>query len=142
MTQIPFVKSINTIVITALVPFIDKYPVLKELLNSSKNPSSDWDFYMTVAGVGSYLLTNKDSGTKHKEILIELAEFDKQGVEALNNFTMFIENNKNKGIDLKASVGFWVLWNIKGSQPTQDESRELAPAIGVYLYKIISDLVS
>jgi len=142
MTQSVFVKSINIAVVTALVPFIDKYPVLKKLLNKSKNPSSDWDFYMTVAGVGSYFLINKVSETKHKKLLIELAEFDKQGVEALNNFTVFIENNKNEGIDLKASVGFWVLWNIKGIQPTQDESRELAPAIGAYLHKIISDLVS
>lgn len=97
---------------------------------------------MTVAGVGIYLLTNKVSDTKHKELLIELAEFDKQSVEALNNFTVFIKNNENESIDLKAGVGFWVLWNIKGSQPTQDESRELAPAIGAYLHKIISDLVS
>jgi len=140
MTQSVFVKSINIAVITALVPFIDKYPILKKLLNKSENPSSDWDFYMTVAGVGSYFLTNKVSEIKHKELLIELAELDKQGVEALNNFTVFIENNKNEGIDLKASIGFWVLWNIKGSQPTQDESRELAPAIGAYLQKIISDL--
>ena len=142
MTQPVFVKRVNIAVITALVPFTDKYPVLKELLNKSKNPSSDWDFYMTVAGVGSYLLTNKVSDTKHKDLLTELVEIDKQSVVALNNFTMFVKNNKNGSIDLKASVGFWVLWNIKGEQPTQEESQELAPAIGAYLYKIISDLVS
>jgi len=67
MTQPIFVKSINITVITALVPFIDKYPVLKELLNSSKNPSSDWDFYMTIAGVGSYLQDYKVSDAKNKE---------------------------------------------------------------------------
>lgn len=36
MTQPVFVKSINIAAITALVPFVDKYPVLKELLNTSK----------------------------------------------------------------------------------------------------------
>jgi len=142
MAKTPSVRSINIAAITALVPFIDKYPVLKELLNKSKSPSNDWDFYMTVAGVGIYLLANKVNETKYKELLIELAEFDKQSVEALNNFKAFMENNKNEGIDLKTSAGFWVFWNIKSSQPTHDESRELAPAIGAYLHKVISDLVS
>lgn len=142
MTQPVFVKSINIAAITALVPFIDKYPVLKELLNKSKNPSSDWDFFMTVAGVGCYFLTNKISETKHKEILTELAGFNRQGIEALNNFTEFIQKNKNEDIDLNSSVGFWVLWNIKGNPPTQEEARELAPAIGVYIQKIISNLTS
>ena len=140
MPKSSLVKSINLVAITALVPFIDKYPVLKGLLNKSKNPSSDWDFYMTVAGVGVYLLTNKVSEARYKELLIDLAEFDKQSAEALNDFKAFIENNKNEGIDLKTSVGFWVLWNIKGSWPTYDESRDLALAIGAYLHKIISDL--
>lgn len=142
MTQTPFVKSINIVVITALVPFIDKYPILKEVLNKSRNPSNDWDFFMTVAGVGSYLSTHGVNEAKHEEILIELAEFDKQGVEALNNFTGFIEKNKDKDNDLKAIVGFWVLWNIKGSSPSHKESRELTPAIGTYLQKVISDLTS
>ena len=140
MTQTPFVKSLNIAIITALVQFIDKYPILKETLNKSKNPSKDWDFFMTIAGVGSYLSTNRVSEEKHKEILAELVEYDKQGVEVLYNFIGFIGKNTSNETDLSAVVGFWVLWNIRGNPPTHEESSELAPAIGTYIQTVINDL--
>jgi len=142
MTQPPFIQSINIAMIGALVPFIDKYPVLKKVLNesNSKDPSGSWDIFMTVAGVGNYLLTQKVTTEKRKEIVNELAAFHKQGAAVLQDFNEFVEKNKGD-LSVKTAAGLWVLWNIKGSQPTHTESKELAPALGAYLHKVVDDLL-
>ena len=135
-----FVKGINVAVIGALATFMDKYPVLLTVLNKSKHPSSDWDFFMTVAGAGSYLLTNKVGQDTFKEILRQLSELDSQMPEGLNNFFSFMEERKNEDNNTEAEIGFWVLWNVKGNPPAHDESKELAPAIGNFLFNVIKDL--
>ncbi|MDD5231699.1 MAG: hypothetical protein PHC43_10255, partial [Candidatus Marinimicrobia bacterium] len=62
------VKWINLAAIGALIPFINKYPILQTILSRSKHPSSDWDFFMTVAGVGMYLSIKKVNKEEYKEI--------------------------------------------------------------------------
>lgn len=132
------IKYLNTLIITSLVPFLDKYPELKDIINTGQNSVSNWDFSMTVAGAGLYLTVNE--GVDDNEIRNQLAEIDKQMPTALDNFCGFINNNKNDKLNIEAVIGFWVLWNIKGQTPTENESKNLAPAIGRYLSKLISDL--
>jgi len=132
------IKYLNTLVITSLVPFLDKYPELKDILNASQNSASNWDFFMTVAGAGLYLTANEK--VDDNEIRNQLAEIDKQMPTALGNFYCFIKNNKSDKLSIESVIGFWVLWNIKGQTPTENESKNLAPAIGRYLSKLISDL--
>lgn len=140
MSDDVLVKGLNIAVIGALTPFFDKYPVLKSVLNKSKRPSNDWDFFMTVAGVGTYLLKNKVTKERHEEIINQLAELDIQMPEGLNNFNKFVENSTKANVDNTAIVGVWVLWNIAGEAPTHEESKALAPAIGYYLLNVVKDL--
>jgi hypothetical protein len=129
------VSGIKLAVITCNI-FIEKYPVLTGVLNKSKHPHDDWVFFMTIAGVGIYLLTHKVSDKEYNEIVIQLSGIDKQMPEALNNLFGFIKHPK----DLRVEIGFWVLWNIAGEPPTHEESMELAPAIGTYLTRVVKDL--
>jgi hypothetical protein len=136
------VKEINLAVMVAMTPLMDKYPDLSAVLDKSKNPSSDFDFFMTVAGVGSYFLKNEVSSDASNEILKQLSELDKQMPEGLNNFFSFMKGYKNDAGNIRAWIGFWVLWDIAGAPPGISESRELAPAIGNYLFEVMEELES
>lgn len=136
MEEQMFIEGIRLAVITYNI-FIEKYPVLTGVLNKSKHPHNDWVFFMTIAGVGIYLLTHKVSDKEYNEIVIQLSGIDKQMPEALNNLFGFIKHPK----DLRVEIGFWVLWNIAGEPPTHEESMELAPAIGTYLARVVEDFI-
>lgn len=69
----------------------------------------------------------------------EFAKLDKQMVGAVDNFFTFTKKGENTAVDIRLAIGFWVLWNIMGSPPTEEESAELAPAIGTYLQNLISN---
>lgn len=135
-----FVKFINIAAISATTPFINKFPILTTVLNKSERSTADWDFFMTIAGAGLYLIANKSNENVHKEIVTQLFELDKQMPEGLANFFAYIENSKDEDTDIRIKVGLWVLWNIIGSTPTEEESKELAPAIGSYLMHTTSNL--
>lgn len=137
------VKWINIAVMGALTVFVDKYPVLRTVLSKSKRPSDDWDFFMTIAGVGVYLLMFKFSDEDHKKVMTQLSEFDSQMLGGINNLFDYIEGQKgNAGVGFEKKIGFWVLWNIAGDAPSIEESTALAPAIGIYLEKVVKDITS
>lgn len=134
------VNIINIAAIGALKTFTDRYPILLNILNKSKHSTNDWDFFMTAAGTGMYLLINEVSDKEYKDITNQLKKINEQLVEAVNNLFSYIETRKNSDIQIQTLIGFWVLWNILGDPPTQEECKELASAIGVYLYNIINNL--
>lgn len=134
------VSGINIAVIGSLMPFRTKFPVLITILSKSKHPSNDWDFFMTVAGVGIYFLTNKTNVEEANKIANQLLEIDRQMPEAMDNFFSYIKKGGEASVDLMADIGYWVLWNIMGDKPKYEECVALAPAIGTYLARVVNDL--
>lgn len=135
------VLMLNNIVISSTRSFMDKYPVLLKILARSKKGFNDWDFYMTVAMVGIYFMSNKVGKEEAENIYNQLQQLDKQMPEALNNFFDFLDKKDAKHTNLSqltAIIGVWVLWNIVGDTPSLEECRELAPAIGSYLSKALN----
>jgi len=133
------VDGIHIAAIGSMTSFIDKFPILRTILSKSKHPSNDWDFFMIVAGVGIYFLTNRTNEEEANEIARQLLEIDRQMLEAMDNFFNYIEKGKKASVGLRTDIGCWVLWNIMGNEPTLEECTELAPAIGIYLMKVVSD---
>lgn len=134
------VKGVNIVASGSQNNFIDKFPVLLKILSKSKNPLMDWIFFMTVAGVGIYFLTNKSTEKEAIEISEELKKINKQMPQAMDHFFDYVEQQKEAGVNLEAIIGYWVLWNIMNAEPTLEECTALAPAIGVFLSKVVSDL--
>lgn len=130
------IKGVHLASISTLM-FLERYPELKTVLNRSKHPGSDWDFFMTAAGVGIYLEQNQLDKEKLEDLFEQLAEFNKEMPPAIDNLIKFL--SKESGHDLTTQVGFWVLWNIGGEAPTHKESERLAPAIGNYLANVVKD---
>jgi len=120
--------------------FSKKYPVLSSVLAKSDHPLSDWVFFMTTAGVATYLLTHKVDAGNFREFMIHLSRIDEHMPEAIDNFFEFIKLKKAGGRDMEALVGIWVLWNIEGNPPTFEECEELAPAIGIFLSRVVHEL--
>ena len=135
-----FVAGIKLAAIGLLIPIMDRYPILETILRKNRHSSSNWDFFMTVAGVGMYFLTNEISKEEYAEVMNQLTELDKQMEDAINNLFSYTETLNSEDIKIQTVIGFWVLWNITGEPPTDDESNELAPVIGMCLYNVINSL--
>ncbi len=133
--------AIPLISISILITLIEKYPTLKNLLNTSKNEKSteEWNYYFTAAGSGLVLMSTENHKGEHNEIINRLIEMDKTYPNAIDDFIKFM--NKFKGSDdlIPVNVGLWVLWNLKKEQPSDTEVSELASIIGRSLLKIIYD---
>ena len=138
------VKVLNLAVLGAERQLRQTYPALLTILSKSSHPSSDWRFFMTAGGVGMYLLINKVGEKEEKEIMDQLIGRDRQEmIYAIDNLSTYLKTRKNMKLDtqtIQQVIGFWVLWNIAGDPPTMEECKGLAPAIGMFLYNIVTNL--
>lgn len=136
--KINVIDIINLVSIDSFVNVLDKFPILKEIVNKSKNGVDDWGFYMTSAGAGLVLISSETYKGEHKEIKKRGSELFKQLPESVDNFIDFMNKSEVEDNLLPAKIGMWVIWNLKQSTPTDDELKELAPFIGRFLIGIIS----
>lgn len=138
--KVTIVDVINLASISSLVPLSKKYPELKVLISSSKNndPIKAWDFFMTAAGAGIVLGSTEKYRGEHKETKNRLNKIDKMLPSAVDDFLSFINNYEDKET-AKVGVGLWVLWNVKGAEPSYKEMRRLPLTILNFLMEIILD---
>lgn len=141
-TKMSAVDAIKTVAITSLVPFLDRYPSLQNLLKSSKseNPTDDWDFFITSACVGIILLTREEYKGEHKKMETRLNELDKNYMRAVNDLSKFMENTSDDLNTRLATLGHWILWNVKKTEPTTEEIQNLSLPIGNYIVKVVYDI--
>lgn len=136
------VWGIKFAVTAGISVFIEKYPILVPLLKKTEKTFNDWNFFMTVAGICTYITISDVSEKDLREIEKHLLEINNQmpWIEGINDFFKFMGPPEDIDIDKKTKTGWWVLCNIKGKKPTNKESKELAPAIGLFLEKLAEDL--
>ena len=129
--------KIRIVVISSMIPFLDKFPVLETILKKNKHSSRDWDFFMTVAGLGLYYLIDETDYKKTDKILEQLSEAHKEMPKAISDFVR--QSAEWKEEDFGTRVGYWVLSNIEGSKHKEEECGALATAIGDFLAKAVKD---
>jgi len=107
---------------------LDKFPVLKGTLNSSKsdNPADEWDFFMTSACAGIILLTNEEYDGEHESVENRLNELDINYMRAVADLMKFMEKGSDDLNERIATLGYWILWNVKKDKPTDDELQQLS----------------
>lgn len=133
------IKEFHLKVIASLVPFLQQYPIMKGVLASNPRSSQNWDFYLTVAGVGMYIVSFKVPAKKQTPLRETLSSLDPEMIDALDDF---LEMNEDARIDentLSGNIGMWVLWNVKGIAPTNEEYNELSPAIEKFLIQGVKE---
>jgi len=141
-TKLTAVDAFVTLAITSLVPFMDRYPSIQDFLRLSKsdNPTDDWDFFITSACVGIILLTREEYKDEHKNIETRLNELDKNYMRAVKDLSKFMKNTSDD-LDTKlATIGHWVLWNIKKAEPTTEEIQNLSLPIGNYIMNMVYNI--
>jgi len=97
---------------------------------------------MTAAGVGFAIISTNAQGEEKDTILRQAAEIDVQLPVAVNDLFDFIEKQKDVAVGLQAHMGVWVLWNIGGGCPSHREMEKLAPAIGMYIDKLVTKFLN
>ena len=58
--DISVVDGVRLASIGIKTPLQEKFPILTSILSKSKNPSKDWDFFMTSAGIAIAILCNQN----------------------------------------------------------------------------------
>lgn len=130
------IAMVNTVAISSLTPFLNRFSNLEQIIRA--RGTDDWDFFMTVAGVGIALQTigSKPPEKDFHQFAIGLQEhfpkWDHNAAAAFDNLTKFTQKNVSGGVDPITATGLWVLWNVKQDSPTDDEI-SLAPVIGRFL---------
>ena len=134
------IKELHINAISSLMPFYTNYPQMKSVLESNPKSTENWDFYMTVAGIGVFVSSIKLTAKAQKELHTEIESLNPEMVEALTDFMEFNGKGKTDDETMSGNVGIWVLWNVKGTAPTNDEYNVIAPAIEKYLVRVVKEL--
>lgn len=99
-----------------------------------------WDFFATVAAVGSGMflayrdIPQREVPATEKAVATVLNEWDAQGSEAYFDLVQFVASRVQGGskAEVDVAVGAWLMWNIKGAEPTKKEW-EIGAVIGSML---------
>lgn len=132
------VPAANTLAVSSYSTLLDHYPQL-DMLAAADN-LGDWDFFMTVAGVGTAFMMIADrvplddQRSVSEAVAQELRSWNSQGYAALTDFIGFMKRSVDGGIDLPDAIGTWVIWNLKQGCPSQQELG-LARPMGIFLVK-------
>ena len=126
----------NTVAISSLATFLDKFPHLKAIIKT--RGTDDWDFFMTVAGIGVALQTVGSNPTEKafRQFTLGLQEhfpkWNPNAAAAFDDLTKFTQRNASGGVDPMTATGLWVLLNVKQDSLADDEM-SMAPVIGRFL---------
>jgi hypothetical protein len=115
------------------------FPELSSILARSKTPHNDWCFFFVAAGLYTASSHPYCTDQLREEMLNDAKQIDAQMPVALDDLCDFIDKKAEESSDPLALIGLWVLWNIGGGMPGHDECKMLAPAIGSFLRKVVSD---
>ena len=119
--------------VSSLVPLMERFPAMTDLLRERE--TATWDFFGTVAAVGSGMclayrdIPEDEVPATEKAVAIVLNEWDNQGYQAYLDFCGFLARGIEGGSKPEVVAGSWVMWNIKGSEPSEKEL-EVGTVIG------------
>jgi hypothetical protein len=136
------VSAANVFAVSFFVPTLDRFSILSEV------KPKHWDFIVSVAGVfvAATRLNDLRLDNKRKEILMdvvtkELNTWDPDGIRAFGDckqlfemeydrLSTISEYQKDNHLLASDALGIWIVWNVFGRQPQNDEEVELVRVIG------------
>lgn len=123
--------------------FAEKFPYLRTVCPPERE-FSHWNFFMTVAGVGTAMLVvpHEPGSPQHRDIsgqvLEDVASWDKQAPDAMTDFFAFVRRGMDDGMESPETIGGWVLWNLKQATPDEQDLALVRP-IGTFLINAFAD---
>ena len=133
---------------SSTVPVLDRFPAIDAIFRRPGfSVPGHWDFFITAAGLGTGLSLYAAQHTPDEmrpfaaALLRHMEHWDAQGGAAVADFQSFVSRNTDGGVEFATAIGSWVIWNIKGSTPTDSEFAA-APAIGTLVLNGVRDWTS
>jgi hypothetical protein len=122
---------------SSLVPLTDRLPPLQDLV---RDRGVDlWDQGLTIAALAAQvsMLGEERAATFMRELQRTVRAWNPTAWDAYLDLLQFVQRTTSGGVEYKDALGAWVVWNLKGSTPTETELR-LASVIGSFLLGTIS----
>ena len=135
----------KTLAVSSYTQFLDKYPIIEKI-----NPGH-WDFVLTIAGifVGVSQLNHEKIPEQNKDALLDTVttaaiEIYPDSIEACEDCGNFVdrtydglakekEYKDNPKFLFSDSLGSWVVWNLFGHVPSNEDERNLVRILGGFL---------
>jgi hypothetical protein len=134
--------AVQKLAASAFDPLTQQYPELAALMENV--PESRWTFFFITAGIGvTFILAPVQVAAEAQSqvcdsVAAALEAWHPQGHEALEDFLKFVRENLQQKVEMPAAIGAWLLWNLKQSQPTQEEIG-LAWPLGLFFLHSFKD---
>lgn len=126
----------QSVVVTSYEDLAPRSELISSLEANGQLPR--WDIFMTVAAVGVALaparrhLDEKQFRHFHAGLIQQLVAWYEPSPAMLDHLFKFIVDRRNIGDNREFAIGAWVLSNLKGDMPSEEELVP-AQAIGDYL---------
>ena len=136
-SQIP-VQRMSRLAASSWNLLVEAFPELEPL--PQDRSLREWNFFMTVAAVGSSLIAQREwpgratSTAEPPATARDLGAWHPSALDTLLDFLARVARSVDDGFDLPTATGLWVLCKVKRSFP-EPEELPMAPAIGGVLFK-------
>jgi hypothetical protein len=138
-------SAAKILAIGSYTEFLNEYPIIGQI-----NPEH-WDFVLTVAGifVAVSQLNHENISKKDKDSLLDIVtnaaiEIYPDSIDACDDCRLFVDrtydglNKKNEYEDnpqflFSDSLGGWIVWNLLGHAPANEDERKLIRVLGAFL---------
>jgi hypothetical protein len=141
--RLPF--AAKTLAVSSFKEFVDNYPIVGQI------KPEHWDFVLTIAGivVGVSQINNENIPDQTIDTILEnvsvaAIEIYTNSIDACDDCRNFVDRTydrlakeadcqNNKQYLFADSLGAWVVWNLFGHAPLNEDERKLVRIVGVFL---------
>jgi hypothetical protein len=118
---------------------IDNIPLIGDYFKTGALSTDSWDFYITVASVGTAFVTIADyvPEDKRESVCVKIGEelfrFHPKGYQALENLNGLLHSYCDAGIPFHHAVGNWLPINLLGKDDPEKEDIEAFSVVGALI---------
>jgi len=133
------VKSASIFARSSTTTIMDAVPLIDSYFNTRVLSTDSWDFYVTIASVGTAFITIADYVPKgqHESIGIKIGEelirIHPKGYLALENLSGLLHNSCDAGIPFHNAVGNWLSINLLQKDQPEKEDIEAFSIVGALI---------
>lgn len=139
------VKSASVFAAGSTITVLDSVPLINKYFKTRVLSTDTWNFYITIASVGTAFITLADYVPKEKrenvctKIGEELVKFHPKGYMALENMSGLLRNYCDAGIPFHIAVGNWLSINLLGKSKPDEEDIAAFSVVGALIQQTFGD---
>lgn len=124
---------------------VDNIPLIGDYFKSGAVSPESWDFYVTVASVGTAFVTITDYVPVEKRETVcakigeELFRFHSKGYQALEDLSGLLHSYYDAGIPFHNAVGSWLSINLLEKNDAEREELEMFSVVGALIQQAFGD---